>query len=69
MEQPLPAEFDRLRPPSPAYAPRKVAVYFCPREHLVSVPFAVEAEPPATWDCRCGQEATLLVGDGSAMAT
>jgi len=56
----MPAEFERLRPPSPAYAPRKVAVYLCTREHLLPVPFAAEAEAPATWECRCGQPATLV---------
>jgi hypothetical protein len=56
----LPAEFDRLRAPSPAYAPRKVAVYLCTREHLVPVPFAAEAETPEHWECRCGQPATLV---------
>ncbi|HKE98226.1 MAG TPA: RNA polymerase-binding protein RbpA [Actinomycetes bacterium] len=57
----LPSEFERLAPPSPAYASRKVAVYFCTREHIVSVPLAADAEPPETWDCRCGQPASLLV--------
>ena len=56
----LPAEFDRLRAPSPAYAPRKVAVYLCTREHLMPVPFAAEAETPSTWECRCGQPASLV---------
>jgi hypothetical protein len=69
MPEDLPKEFERLVTPSPAYAPRRVVVYFCPREHLVSVPFSVEAEPPQTWDCRCGKLATLLVDDGSTVAT
>jgi hypothetical protein len=56
----LPTEFDRLRSPSPAYAPRKVAVYLCTREHLVPVPFAADAETPQTWECRCGQPANLV---------
>lgn len=56
----LPAEFDRLRTPSPSYAPRKVAVYLCTREHLVSVPFAADVEAPENWECRCGQPATLV---------
>jgi hypothetical protein len=62
-QEQLPAEFDRLRSPSPAYAPRKVVVYLCTREHLVSVPFAIEAETPQTWECRCGQPATLVDRD------
>ena len=56
----LPAEFDRLRAPSSAYAPRKVVTYLCTREHLVSVPFAADAEVPDVWDCRCGQPATRV---------
>jgi hypothetical protein len=59
----LPAEFDRLRAPSSAYAPRQVVTYLCTREHLVSVPFAVEVEVPDVWDCRCGQPATRVVSD------
>ena len=65
---PLPAEFDRLRAPSSAYAPRQVVTYLCTREHVISVPFAAEAEPPETWSCRCGQQATLLVAGNSASA-
>jgi RNA polymerase-binding protein len=61
----LPAEFDRLVPQSEAYAPRQVVIYLCEREHLVSVPFAVEAEAPETWDCRCGLKATLVTQDAS----
>jgi RNA polymerase-binding protein len=57
----LPVEFDRLRAPSSAYAPRQVVTYLCTREHLVSVPFAADAEVPETWDCRCGQPATRVV--------
>ena len=64
----LPAEFDRLIAPSSAYAARKVAVYFCTREHLLPIPFAAEAVAPETWDCRCGQPATLLVADGTPAA-
>jgi hypothetical protein len=57
---PLPGEFDRLQAPSGAYAPRRVVTYLCDREHLVAIPFAVEAEVPETWECRCGQPATLV---------
>lgn len=69
--EPLPAEFDRLRAPSPAYAARKIAVYLCTREHLVPVPFAAEAETPEVWECRCGQPATLVREEtpGSARET
>ncbi|HYY80178.1 MAG TPA: RNA polymerase-binding protein RbpA [Actinomycetes bacterium] len=57
----LPEEFDRLRAPSSAYAPRQVVTYLCTREHVVSVPFAADVEAPETWDCRCGQPATRVV--------
>ncbi len=59
----LPAEFDRLQPPSSAYAPRQVVLYLCTREHLVSVPFSTEAEVPEVWECRCGQPATRVEAD------
>jgi RNA polymerase-binding protein len=66
----LPAEFARLRAPSSAYAPRQVVTYLCTREHLVSVPFAVDADVPETWDCRCGQPATRVVAaDPTATAS
>jgi RNA polymerase-binding protein len=55
-----PVEFDRLLAPSSAYAPRKIVSYLCDREHLVAVPFAADAEIPETWECRCGQPATLV---------
>ena len=56
----LPAEFSRLVAPSSAYAPRQVATYLCTREHLFSVPFAVGAEVPEEWECRCGQPGTRV---------
>jgi hypothetical protein len=59
----LPAEFERLQAPSSAYAPRRVVTYLCTREHLVSVPFAADAEVPEVWECRCGQPATLVTAD------
>jgi RNA polymerase-binding protein len=64
--QHLPAEFDRLQAPSRAYAPRQVVAYLCTREHLVSVPFAADAEVPEAWDCRCGQPATRVTDAGPA---
>lgn len=40
------------------FAERVVAHYECPRGHLTSVPFSVEAdEIPVLWECRCGAEA------------
>jgi len=46
-------------------AERQVAAYRCPNGHRFSVPFAVEAEVPATWECRfCGTAAARE--DGTA---
>ena len=37
------------------FAPRLDTVYDCPRGHATTMPFAVEAEIPPTWECRvCG---------------
>jgi hypothetical protein len=44
-------------------APRQVAVYDCPAGHVTQLPFAVEADVPSTWECRCGAEAVLRNGD------
>jgi hypothetical protein len=38
-------------------APRQDVSYDCPNGHTIVVPFAVEAEIPALWECRCGAEA------------
>jgi rubredoxin len=39
-------------------APRQAVDYACPNGHAFSVPFAAEAEVPATWECRsCGAPA------------
>lgn len=41
-------------------APRQHVVYFCAHDHQSVVTFAVEAQPPASWDCpRCGLPASL----------
>ena len=56
----LPAEFDRLQAPSSAYAPRQVVTYLLPREHVLSVPFAADAEVPEVWDCRAAAAATRV---------
>ena len=46
-------------------APRLDVGYRCPRGHTFTMPFSVEAELPATWECRaCGAEAMRV--DGSA---
>ena len=42
---------------------RQITTYECPNGHKIELPFSVEAEIPATWECRCGAEARL-VGDG-----
>ena len=39
-------------------AERMVVHYDCPRGHVTSIPFSVEAEEiPVLWECRCGAEA------------
>jgi hypothetical protein len=44
-------------------APRRDAAYNCPQGHHFVVPFSVEAEVPAVWECRvCGSEAVLEDG-------
>src|SRR3974390_1366623 len=35
-------------------APRQDVAFDCPNGHHFSVPFAAEAELPATWECRGG---------------
>lgn len=44
-------------------APRQPAAYHCPKGHRSTVPFAAEAEIPATWECKvCGGSAALVDG-------
>ncbi len=43
-------------------ADRREAIYDCPAGHVRSMPFSVEAEIPAIWECHCG--ATALLRDG-----
>lgn len=40
-------------------APRQEAVYDCPNGHHIVLPFSVEADVPAVWECRCGATAVL----------
>ena len=48
-------------------AERQVAAYDCPNGHHFQVPFAADADVPATWECRsCG--ATAPRRDGAAAA-
>ena len=45
------------------FAPRQLVPFDCPHGHAFAVPFSVEADLPATWECRvCG--ATALRRDG-----
>jgi hypothetical protein len=42
-------------------APRNIAEYRCARGHEFTVPFAEEADVPATWECRLDGTSALLV--------
>ena len=42
------------------FAERYEAKYLCPRGHEFSIMLAAEAEPPATWECRCGETAEIV---------
>ncbi|MGL5931037.1 MAG: RNA polymerase-binding protein RbpA [Dermatophilaceae bacterium] len=41
---------------------RRLTEYACPNGHSITLPFSVEAEVPAVWECRCGAEALLIGG-------
>ncbi|MGL5851212.1 MAG: RNA polymerase-binding protein RbpA [Phycicoccus sp.] len=41
---------------------RRMTEYACPNGHSITLPFSVEAEVPATWECRCGAQAKLVGG-------
>jgi rubredoxin len=44
-------------------APRQDATYVCPSGHRFEMPFAAEADIPATWECRvCGASALIVDG-------
>jgi hypothetical protein len=44
-------------------APRQTVQFECPKGHRFGVPFAAEADLPATWECRsCGARA-IAVGE------
>lgn len=44
-------------------APRRSVQYSCPKGHEFDIPFANDAEPPQTWECRLhGNESTLIDG-------
>lgn len=44
------------------FADRFEAKYLCSNGHEFVIAMAADAEPPATWECRCGEVAEL-VGD------
>ncbi len=45
-------------------APRQEIAFVCPKDHHFTVPFAAEAEVPATWECRvCGAIAVTAEGE------
>lgn len=43
-----------------AFVERKQVAYECPNGHKFGVAMATDAEPPATWECRCGSEGALI---------
>jgi hypothetical protein len=45
------------------FAARQLVTYDCPAGHSITMPFSVEAEIPAVWECRCGAEALLRDGE------
>jgi rubredoxin len=45
-------------------APRQEVAYSCPNGHQFEMPFSLEAEVPAAWECRvCGAQALRVDGD------
>ena len=44
------------------FAERQKVYYDCACGKTIELPFATEAEIPATWQCRCGAEALLRGG-------
>ncbi|MCI1675308.1 MAG: RNA polymerase-binding protein RbpA [Ancrocorticia sp.] len=42
-----------------AFVDRKRVIYDCPEGHEFSVAMAMDAEPPLTWECRCGRDGKL----------
>jgi RNA polymerase-binding protein len=45
-------------------APRHEVSFDCPKGHHFTVPFAADAELPATWECRvCGATAITVTGE------
>jgi hypothetical protein len=45
-------------------APRREVIFDCPEGHETRMPMALDAEVPATWECRtCGEVALLRDGE------
>ncbi len=38
-------------------APRQLIEFLCPQGHVTRIPMSLEADLPAVWECRCGEEA------------
>ncbi len=47
-------------------APRQLVTYDCPDGHETNMPFSIEADVPALWECRCGLEALMRHGERPA---
>lgn len=45
-----------------AFSERQMVTYKCAAGHVIELPFSVEADVPALWECRCGREALLVDG-------
>ena len=43
-----------------ALAPRRRHAYRCPRGHTPAPTFAADVDPPPTWRCSCGADATRI---------
>lgn len=44
-------------------APRQPISYDCPKGHVTTMPFSLEAEIPSVWECRCGETAIVRGGE------
>ncbi len=42
------------------FADRFEAKYRCPQGHEFVIAMAAEADPPATWECRCGEVGEIV---------
>jgi len=45
------------------FAPRQWTTYDCEQGHVTTLPFSLEADIPAIWQCHCGAEALLRDGE------